>query len=173
MRALATALAVAAVALSVGLATPGASHAVTSAQDAVARTKGAKKKTAAKAASRRRKLAKVVAFARRQIGVPYVWGGTSRRYGGFDCSGLVYAAFRSVGRAIPRTTYDQMRIGRRVSWRGLRPGDLAFTNGGGHVMLVASRTTAISAPHSGARVRYVPLAQIRDEFVGGRRVLAP
>jgi cell wall-associated NlpC family hydrolase len=171
MRALASALAVAAVALSAGLATPGASHAVASAQGAVARTKGAKQRTAIKPAARRKKVGKVVAFARRQIGVPYVWGGTSRRYGGFDCSGLVYAAFRSIGRVVPRTTYEQMRIGRRVSWRGLRPGDLAFTNGGGHVVLVASRTTAISAPRRGTRVRYVPLAQIRDEFVAGRRVL--
>jgi cell wall-associated NlpC family hydrolase len=133
-----------------------------SAHGAVARAKVAQK----------RKVAKVVAFARRQIGVPYVRGGTSRRQGGFDCSGLVYAAFRSIGRELPRTSYAQMRVGRRVSWRGLRPGDLAFTNGGGHVMLVASRTTAISAPRRGTRVRRVPLAQIRDEFVAGRRVLA-
>jgi cell wall-associated NlpC family hydrolase len=161
MRTLA-ALAVAAAAFSVGLAAPGASHAAMSAHGAVARAKVAQK----------RKVAKVVAFARRQIGVPYVRGGTSRRQGGFDCSGLVYAAFRSIGRELPRTSYAQMRGGRRVSWRGLRPGDLAFTNGGGHVMLVASRTTAISAPRRGTRVRRVPLAQIRDEFVAGRRVLA-
>jgi cell wall-associated NlpC family hydrolase len=167
MRTLATALAVAAVALSAGLATPGASHAQTSALPVDAR-KGAHKRTVA---PRRRKIAKVVAFARRQLGVPYVWGGTSRRHGGFDCSGLVYAAFRSIGRAIPRTTYDQMRVGRRVSWRGLRPGDLAFTNGGGHVVLVASRTMAISAPRTGTRIRYVPLREIRGGFVGGRRLL--
>jgi cell wall-associated NlpC family hydrolase len=161
MRALANALAVAAVALSAGLATPGASQASMSAQGAGARATGAQK----------RKVAKVVAFARRQIGLPYRWGGTSRRHGGFDCSGLVYAAFRSIGRELPRTSYDQMRVGRRVSWRGLRAGDLVFTNGGGHVMLVASRTTAISAPHTGARVRRVPLARIRDEFVAGRRLV--
>jgi cell wall-associated NlpC family hydrolase len=171
MRTLATALAVAAIALSGGLATPGASHAAPSAKGTGARAKVAKHRSTAKASVRRRKIAKVVAFARRQIGVPYVWGGTSRR-AGFDCSGLVYAAFRSIGRAIPRTSYDQMRVGRRISWRGLRAGDLAFTNGGGHVMLIASRTTAISAPRSGTRVRYVPLAQIRDEFVAGRRLLA-
>lgn len=79
MRALANALAVAAAAFSLGLATPGASHAAMSAQGAVARAKVAQK----------RKVAKVVAFARRQIGVPYVRGGTGRRQGGFDCSGLV------------------------------------------------------------------------------------
>lgn len=171
MRALANALAVATVALSAGLATPGASHAAMSAKGAGPRASVAQKKSVTPAAARRGKVARVVAFARRQIGVPYLWGGTSRRYGGFDCSGLVYAAFRSIGRAIPRTTSEQMRIGRRVSWRALRAGDLAFTNGGGHVMLVASRTTAISAARSGTRVRYVPLAQIRDEFVAGRRVL--
>jgi cell wall-associated NlpC family hydrolase len=169
MRALATALAVA---LSAGLATPGVSHTATSAPATDARAKGAQKRSTAKAAARRRKIAEVVAFARRQIGVPYVWGGTSRRQGGFDCSGLVYAAFRSIGRAVPRTTYDQMRIGRRVSWLGLRAGDLAFTNDGGHVVLVASRTTAISAPRRGTRVRFVPLSQIRHQFVAGRRLLA-
>jgi cell wall-associated NlpC family hydrolase len=160
MRAIATALAVATLALSAGLATPGASQATTSARGADARGRGA-----------RQNIAKLVAFARRQIGTPYSWGGTSRRQGGFDCSGLVYAAFRSIGHVIPRTTYAQMGVGRRISWRGLRPGDLAFTNGGGHVVLVASATTAISAPRSGTRVRYVPLAQIRDEFVAGRRLL--
>ena len=160
MRTLATALVVAAAALSAGLATPGASPAATSVQPADPRP-----------GARYRKIAKVVAFARRQIGVPYRWGGTSRRQGGFDCSGLVYAAFRSIGRTIPRTSYAQLGVGRRVSWRGLRPGDLAFTNGGGHVMLVASRRVAISAPRTGTRIRFVPLAQIRDEFVGGRRLL--
>jgi murein DD-endopeptidase len=171
MPALATALAVAAVAFSAGLATSGASHAALPAPGAAVRTAGADKR-AAKTAVRRTKITRLVRFARRQIGIPYVWGGTSRRMG-FDCSGLVYAAFRSIGRAIPRTSYEQMDVGRRVSFRGLRPGDLAFTSGGGHVMLVASRKTAISAPHSGARVRFVPLAQIRSEFVAGRRLLVP
>jgi pimeloyl-ACP methyl ester carboxylesterase len=44
--------------------------------------------------AQKRKVAKVVAFARRPIGVPYVWGGAGRRQRGFDCSGLVYAACR-------------------------------------------------------------------------------
>jgi murein DD-endopeptidase len=170
MRALAVALAVAAVAFSAGLATSGASHAAVPAPGSAVRTVGAHKRIA-KTTVRRKKITKLVRFARRQVGIPYVWGGTSRRMGGFDCSGLVYAAFRSIGRAIPRTSWGQMDVGRRVSFRGLRPGDLAFTNGGGHVMLVASKSTAISAPHSGARVRFVPLAQIRDEFVTGRRLL--
>src|SRR5689334_760855 len=113
---------------------------------------------------------KVVAFARHQLGVPYRWGGTSRRTG-FDCSGLVYAAYRSIGMSIPRSTWGQLDVGKRIAFRGLRPGDLVFTNGGGHVQLVVSKSAAISAPQTGERVRYVPLTQLRPEFAGARRLL--
>jgi cell wall-associated NlpC family hydrolase len=113
---------------------------------------------------------RVVAFAERQIGVPYSWGGTSRRTG-FDCSGLVYAAYRSIGRNIPHSTWGQMSIGVRISYGQLRPGDLLFTNGGDHVVLVVSRQAAVSAPHSGARVSYVNLSSLRAGFAGARRLL--
>jgi peptidoglycan DL-endopeptidase CwlO len=118
-----------------------------------------------------RKLArKVVAYARHQVGVPYSWGGASPSTG-FDCSGLVYAAYRSIGRAIPHSSWDQLRLGVPVGFARLRPGDLIFTEGGGHVQLVVSKTAAISAPQSGERVRYVPLAHLRPEFAGARRLL--
>jgi cell wall-associated NlpC family hydrolase len=113
---------------------------------------------------------KVVAFAQHQLGIPYRWGGTSRQTG-FDCSGLVYAAYRSVGMKIPRSTWGQLDVGRRVGFGRLRPGDLVFTNGGGHVQLVVSKSAAISAPQTGERVRYVPLRQLRPEFAGARRLL--
>jgi cell wall-associated NlpC family hydrolase len=113
---------------------------------------------------------RVVAFAKRQIGVPYRWGGISRRTG-FDCSGLVYAAYRSIGRKIPHSTWGQMALGEPVRFGRLRPGDLVFTNGGGHVDLVVSSSAVISAPHTGARVTYVSLNQVRREFAGARRLL--
>jgi cell wall-associated NlpC family hydrolase len=113
---------------------------------------------------------RVAAFAKRQIGVPYSWGGISRRTG-FDCSGLVYAAYRSIGRAVPHSTWGQMALGTSVRFGRLRPGDLVFTNGGGHVQLVVSKRAAVSAPHSGARVSYVSLRSLRGGFVGARRLL--
>jgi cell wall-associated NlpC family hydrolase len=122
-------------------------------------------------ASHAQKLArKVVAYARRQVGVPYTWGGTSPN-SGFDCSGLVYASYRSIGKTIPRSSWDQLQVGRPVGFAGLRPGDLLFTEGGGHVQLVVSKNAAISAPQTGERVRYVPLAELRPEFAGARRLL--
>ena len=104
------------------------------------------------------------------MGVGYSWGGTSPGTG-FDCSGLVYAAYRSIGWKLPRSSWDQLRVGRPVGFARLRPGDLLFTEGGGHVQLVVSKRSAISAPQTGERVRYVPLAQLRPAFAGARRVL--
>jgi cell wall-associated NlpC family hydrolase len=122
-------------------------------------------------AAKVQKLAReVVSYARHQLGVPYSWGGTSRATG-FDCSGLVYAAYRSIGWQIPRSSWDQLRVGRPVGFAGLRPGDLLFSEGGGHVQLVVSRNAAISAPQTGERVRYVPLTQLRSQFAGARRLL--
>jgi cell wall-associated NlpC family hydrolase len=122
-------------------------------------------------ASKARKLAgEVVAYARHQVGVPYSWGGTSPSTG-FDCSGLVYASYRSIGKTIPRSSWDQLHVGRPIGFAGLRPGDLLFTEGGGHVQLVVSTKAAISAPQTGERVRYVPLAPLRSEFAGARRLL--
>ena len=113
---------------------------------------------------------RVVAFAKRQLGVPYSWGGVSRRTG-FDCSGLVYAAYRSIGKNLPHSTWGQMALGVRVRFARLRAGDLVFTNGGGHVVLVVSPRAAIQAPHTGARVSYVSLKSLRGEIVGARRLL--
>ena len=112
----------------------------------------------------------MVAYARHQVGIPYSWGGTSPSTG-FDCSGLVYASYRAIGKTIPRSSWDQLHAGRPVGFGGLRPGDLLFTEGGGHVQLVVSKNAAISAPQTGERVRYVPLVQLRPEFAGARRLL--
>jgi cell wall-associated NlpC family hydrolase len=112
----------------------------------------------------------VVEFARRQIGVPYRYGGSSRSTG-FDCSGLVYAAYRSIGKPIPRSSWEQLHAGQPIRFGDLRAGDLLFTEAGGHVQLVVSKRAAISAPQTGERVSYVPLGKLRAHFAGARRLL--
>jgi cell wall-associated NlpC family hydrolase len=77
-------------------------------------------------------------WARHQAGKPYEWGGTGP--GGYDCSGLVVAAYRHEGITLPRTTY-QMLASSRLIWipaSKVRPGDLAFY-GSGHVEMVDRR----------------------------------
>lgn len=73
-------------------------------------------------------------WALRQRGKPYIWGGTGPY--GFDCSGLVYAAFRTAGLTLPRTTYEMLDSWHlvRIPKRLARRGDLAFF-GSGHVEL--------------------------------------
>ncbi|MFY7070474.1 NlpC/P60 family protein [Nocardiopsis changdeensis] len=66
----------------------------------------------------------VLDFARAQIGKPYVWGGTGPD--GYDCSGLVQAAWAQAGVNLPRTTYDQVNAGTRISRDQVQPGDLLF-----------------------------------------------
>lgn len=67
---------------------------------------------------------RVVSFAKRFIGVPYVWGGASPS--GFDCSGLVQYVYSHFGKSVPRVAQDQYDYFRSVSRRDARPGDLVF-----------------------------------------------
>jgi hypothetical protein len=73
-------------------------------------------------------------YALAQIRKPYVWGGTGPY--GFDCSGLVYSAYRAAGITLPRTTYEMLASWRliRIPKSQARRGDLAFF-GTGHVEL--------------------------------------
>jgi cell wall-associated NlpC family hydrolase len=63
------------------------------------------------------------------LGVRYKTGGMDRR--GFDCSGFVVTVFRELsGVRLPRSTRDLKHVGREVSRRDARPGDLVFVKGG-------------------------------------------
>ena len=67
---------------------------------------------------------RVLSLSRAEIGVRYVWGGTSP--GGFDCSGLVQWVYGQLGIALPRTAQQQYAATARVTPDQLRPGDLVF-----------------------------------------------
>jgi cell wall-associated NlpC family hydrolase len=66
----------------------------------------------------------VIATAKKYIGVPYVWGGTSPA--GFDCSGFVQFVFRQHGITLPRTSKEQYTAGKSIKKSELKPGDLVF-----------------------------------------------
>ncbi|MFJ8664660.1 NlpC/P60 family protein [Streptomyces sp. NPDC093600] len=98
------------------------------------------------------KAAKALAFARGQIGKPYVWGATGPS--SYDCSGLTQAAWKEAGVDLPRTTWDQVEAGARVATDDLQPGDLVFFYDDiSHVGLYIGGGKMIHAPKPGANVR--------------------
>ncbi|MFI6862729.1 NlpC/P60 family protein [Streptomyces sp. NPDC050421] len=107
------------------------------------------------------KAEKVMAFARAQIGKPYVWGATGPA--SYDCSGLTQAAWKAAGVDIPRTTWDQVNVGTRVATADLQPGDLVFFYDDiSHVGIYKGDGMMIHAPKPGANVReesiyYMPI----------------
>jgi cell wall-associated NlpC family hydrolase len=108
--------------------------------------------------------AAVIAAAAAQVGWPYVWGGESRAEGGFDCSGLVDYAFQAAGVPLPGrpTAAALWSMAQPESPSDLEPGDLVFlgapTGAPYHVGIYVGEGTVLSAPHTGARVGYSPLA---------------
>ena len=103
-------------------------------------------------------VATVIAFARQQIGKPYLWGGTGPD--AFDCSGLVMMAYRAAGIDIPRTAELQWLWGPRVPPGHEEPGDLVFfagsdgtTTSPGHVGLVIGHDLMIEAYATGFPIR--------------------
>lgn len=75
----------------------------------------------------------IVKRARRFLGVPYLWGGTTSV--GLDCSGLVQHCYRVLGKTLPRNSSQQAEAGecidpgpldQKESWANLHPGDLLF-----------------------------------------------
>ncbi|GCD97240.1 C40 family peptidase [Embleya hyalina] len=68
--------------------------------------------------------AAAIAYAKAQLGKPYVWGGEGPS--GFDCSGLVMQAWRRAGVRMAHFAATQYFESTPVSYRNLRPGDLVF-----------------------------------------------
>ncbi|WP_069164509.1 C40 family peptidase [Nocardia altamirensis] len=114
---------------------------------------------------------RVVDAARGALRLPYVWGGgslTGPTGGGYDCSGLTrMAVYQATGghMELPRTTYDQIKLGQRVAPGHEAPGDLVFSNfsarGPEHVQIYAGKDSSgnamvIEAQQSGVPVKYSP-----------------
>ncbi|SDN02295.1 Cell wall-associated hydrolase, NlpC family [Streptomyces sp. cf386] len=98
------------------------------------------------------KAEKALAFARSQIGKPYVWGATGPD--SYDCSGLTQGAWKAAGVDIPRVTYDQVNAGTTVSLANAQPGDLVFFyEDVTHVGIYIGNGMMIHAPKPGAYVR--------------------
>ncbi|QDX29788.1 C40 family peptidase [Dickeya poaceiphila] len=117
-----------------------------------------------------------------QIGKRYHWGGATPR-SGFDCSGLVYYAYKDVVKIqIPRTANEMfhLRDAAPIKKSELESGDLVFfhiTNRGAadHVGVYLGNGRFIQSPRSGADIKISKLSEDywQDHYVGARRVVTP
>lgn len=117
---------------------------------------------------------KIITTAKKYIGVPYKWGGTSPS--GFDCSGFVQYVFKAHGITLPRTSQQQYKVGTAVSKANLKPGDLVFFNTSGsgvsHLGIYIGDNQFIHASTSkGVTITSLSNSYWSARYIGARRVL--
>jgi len=134
--------------------------------------------TAATSSARDSKIATLLAFALAQQGKPYRY--FSAGPDAYDCSGLVKAAFATIGISMPHQSLAQSTYGTSVDWNvePIRPGDLVFMYSSlnlaeiSHVGIAITSTTWIQAPRGGDVVRVGPLPAA-GRIVAVRRLVEP
>ncbi len=101
-------------------------------------------------------------FALWQQGAPYAWGGETPN--GFDCSGLVFYAYKLAGKDVPRTTALLHRSAKPVRRSALKPGDLVFFDIDGKVSHVGIYVDGDQFVHAPRKGRNVSLESLDSEF---------
>ncbi|MDF3293172.1 C40 family peptidase [Streptomyces silvisoli] len=114
-------------------------------------------------------ISSVLSFLQAQLGKAYVMGSTGPN--AYDCSGLVQAAFRTIGVDLPRVSQDQSTAGTQVSLSDLQPGDILYWGSAGsayHVAVYVGNGNFIGAQNPSSGVVEHPLSY--DEPTGAVRV---
>lgn len=107
------------------------------------------------------KVETAIAYARAQLGEPYVWGGAGPN--SWDCSGLTMRAWQAAGISLPHYAGAQYTATKKVAVAGIRRGDLLYWSNGGagsiyHEGLYLGGGQMIHAPRPGRNVEIVPLS---------------
>ncbi|MEG9296008.1 LysM peptidoglycan-binding domain-containing protein [Mangrovibacillus sp. Mu-81] len=112
----------------------------------------------------------VVDIAKKYIGSPYAWGGTSPS--GFDCSGFIYYVFNQAGMSIARTNTEGY-YSRSTAISNPKPGDLVFFKntykaGISHMGIYVGNGEFIHASDSGVVVTKLSNSYWSPRFAGYR-----
>jgi cell wall-associated NlpC family hydrolase len=108
-------------------------------------------------------------YALKQIGDRYVFGAAGLVT--WDCSGLTMRAYQAAGVSLPHSSAAQSRMGKKVSFSSLKPGDLLFYGRQvSHVGIYLGGGKMVHAPRSGSRVKVTTSGSLgRKPLVGARR----
>ena len=112
------------------------------AMEEAARVAAEQARIAAAREASRKKGEEIVSYAKRFIGNPYVYGGTSLTRG-TDCSGFVQSVYKHFGVSLPRTSYSMRSVGYKVSYSEIQPGDIVCYSG--HVGIYAGNGKIVNA----------------------------
>jgi cell wall-associated NlpC family hydrolase len=108
-------------------------------------------------------------YALKQIGDRYVFGAAGMVT--WDCSGLTMRAYQAAGVSLPHSSAAQSRMGKKVSFSSLKPGDLLFYGRPvSHVGIYMGGGKMVHAPRSGSRVKVTGSGSLGSKpLVGARR----
>ena len=123
---------------------------------------------------------KIEKYAKKMLGKKYVWGATGPRC--YDCSGFTQKVYRKVaGVKLPRVSYLQAKVGKRISFKKLKAGDMVFfdtekkrTGRVNHVGIYLRNGNFIHASSGGKKVMITNFRKkrfYRNRFLWGRRVI--
>jgi hypothetical protein len=115
----------------------------------------------------------LVTTAKKYMGVPYVWGGSTTA--GFDCSGFTQYVMKQNSITIPRTAAEQYATGTSVAKSNLQIGDLVFFTtykpGASHVGFYLGNNEFIHASSAANQVAISALDEsyYTERYIGARR----
>jgi len=124
---------------------------------------------------------KVVNYAKKQLGVKYLYGGMSSK--GFDCSGFTKYVFSHFGYDVPRVSRDYAKTGTKISVKNTKRGDILLFTGSnkhkrvtGHLGIVVSNKNSVikfihASSSRGIVISDLKIKYYQERILGARQII--
>jgi cell wall-associated NlpC family hydrolase len=124
---------------------------------------------------------KLVNYAKKQLGVKYLYGGMSPK--GFDCSGFTKYVFAKIGYNVPRVSRDYAKTGKKISVKNTKKGDILLFTGSnkhkrvtGHLGIVVSNKNGVikfihASSSRGIVISDLKIKYYQERILGARQII--